>query len=130
MGANDDGTDKCEVFALILDDKSLPFAGGIVSALSYLYLFYMYFVVKTPIFKRHPTNLVIYKCLFEFLFVQQYIWLSSVPASTWYEGDHTTAQNCIGSRSAQIASFFTQFSFLGAELAFFFIAFDRLSLRV
>ena len=40
---------------IILNKYLLPL-GGILSVLCYIYLFYMYFVLNSPVLKRHPTS--------------------------------------------------------------------------
>ncbi len=64
MGINDDflvsnGADydtKCNHDGQIwYDDIILPF-GAALSSACYLYLMWMYFVLKTPVLKRHPTS--------------------------------------------------------------------------
>lgn len=56
LPANQDTSQECE---LISDNHALsdflPFCGAL-SIACYLYLFWMYFVLKSPILKRHPTS--------------------------------------------------------------------------
>ena len=69
--------------------------------------------------------LAIYKCVFDMIFVQQYLWLPFVSATYFYNDDLTTAPyNCIASETAAFFAFLSQFSFLGSELCFLVISID------
>lgn len=64
LGSNDDfilpsdvdTTLKCIDLNDLKDSKfGLPFAASI-SLICYFYLFWMYFIINSPVFKRHPTS--------------------------------------------------------------------------
>lgn len=48
---DDDGDGDCNVVAI----PEFPFAGAILSVISYSFIFYLYYVKKLPTLKRHPT---------------------------------------------------------------------------
>ena len=66
MGANDDFlvpsdkyidlTQPCDIDHAVLHTENVLVTFACLSIASYLYLFWMYFVVKTPVLKRHPTR--------------------------------------------------------------------------
>jgi hypothetical protein len=74
------------------------------------------------------TALAIYKCIFEFAFIQQYLWSPYLRTSAFYDDD-AIDQNmppyyCNASRMASWLSFLTQFTLLGSELCFLIISLD------
>eukprot|EP00981_Chlorochromonas_danica_P001610 scaffold344_cov178-Ochromonas_danica.AAC.19 len=85
----------------------------------------MYFGLNSPVFKRHPTTLAVYKCLFECIFVQQYLWLPFIKSEYFYQNNiHEEPYYCNASAPAAWWAFATQISFLGSELWFFIISLD------
>jgi hypothetical protein len=50
------GNASCVVESDIYQDQFVLPIGGILSTLCYAYLFYLYFVLKLPTLKRHPTS--------------------------------------------------------------------------
>lgn len=66
-----------------------------------------------------------FKCIFEFMNVQQFIWLPLVPDSVLFNHYSTTAPfYCRASTLAAFFSFMTQFAFLGNQLWFLVISVD------
>eukprot|EP01038_Epipyxis_sp_PR26KG_P016219 gene16219-22064_t len=114
------GISGCTALSLLYYDKIILPIGGILSTICYIYLFWMYFVVKAPILMRHPTALAIYKCIFEFSFVQQYLWLPFINTQDFYLHN----QGCKANTLAAILSFLTQFSMLASIGCFLIISFD------
>lgn len=99
--------------------------GAALSILCYLYLLWMYFVVKSPVLMRHPTALAIYKCIFELIFVQQYFWLPFVSTRIMYHHlSDSPPYFCRASDLAGLLAFITQFSLLASELCFLVISVD------
>eukprot|EP01038_Epipyxis_sp_PR26KG_P004541 gene4541-6411_t len=103
---------------------------ALLSTLCYMYLLWMFFVVKSPVLKRHPTTWAIYKCIFEFLFVQQYLWLPWIPTSKFYsifyEDDQIGPNFYCKSTPSVVAplSFLSQFSLVASILSFLVISID------
>ena len=56
IDADGGGTSSCDTLRMISFDKIVLPIGAVLSTLSYLGIFYMYFVVKLPNLKRHPTS--------------------------------------------------------------------------
>lgn len=59
---------ECDIDRTVEHGGTVLRAFAVMSIASYLYLFWMYFVVKTPVLKRHPTRkkftpCFIFKCL-------------------------------------------------------------------
>lgn len=51
-----DLNDSCDSNTDILSNKIILPLGGCLSVLCYLYLLWMYYVVKSPVLMRHPTS--------------------------------------------------------------------------
>ena len=51
-----DLTTKCDTESLIINSSTIFPIGAVLSLVCYLYLLWMYFVVKAPLLKRHPTS--------------------------------------------------------------------------
>lgn len=47
---------SCDIDQAVLERGTVLRACACLSIACYLYLFWMYFVVKTPVLKRHPTS--------------------------------------------------------------------------
>lgn len=64
MGNNDDFlvptnvdlTTECDIDLAVVHKGTILRSCAILSIAAYAYLFWMYFVVKTPVLKRHPTS--------------------------------------------------------------------------
>lgn len=65
--------------------------------------------------------IAVYKCIFEFAFVQQYIWEPFLPNRLLYS---SSTQLCHSSPLAGFLAFFSQFFLLGGELIFLVISID------
>jgi hypothetical protein len=72
--------------------------------------------------------LAIYKCIFEFAFIQQYLWSPFLKTSAFYDDDamdtNIAPYFCNASNMAGWLSFLTQFTLLGSELCFLIISLD------
>jgi hypothetical protein len=69
--------------------------------------------------------MAIYKCIFDVIFVQQYLWLPFVATSNFYSDDATTAPfYCQSTMLTGFLAFMTQVSLLGSELCFLVISVD------
>mmetsp|Transcript_24984 Transcript_24984/g.36877 ORF Transcript_24984/g.36877 Transcript_24984/m.36877 type:complete len:137 (-) Transcript_24984:2738-3148(-) len=94
-----DGEGSChrnDTNAVYKDDILLPI-GASISIVSYLIIFYLYYIKKVPTLKRHPTSLGVKKCLYEMLFVSQYLWIPFVPDSFfWSDEDDCRASHWAG----------------------------------
>eukprot|EP01035_Chromulina_nebulosa_P019416 gene19416-25292_t len=73
---------------------------------------------------RHPTTLAIYRCIFEFVFVQQYIWVPFINNNVFYQSNTLSNNSCAASTTSAVLAFISQFSLLGGELWFFVISWD------
>lgn len=114
-----DQSTNCPTESTIYYSQIVLPIGGSVSVLCYLYLFYMYYIINSPILKRHPTTLAINKCILEFIFVQQFIWLPFLSNDVLF-----IPGTCYATPLAAVLSFITQFSLLGGELWFLIISYD------
>ncbi len=74
------------------------------------------------------TALAIYKCIFEFAFIQQYLWTPFLNTDKFYDDDAIDTgvppYHCNASNMAAWLSFLTQFTLLGSELCFLVISLD------
>jgi len=67
----------------------------------------------------------VYKCIFELLTVQQFLWLPFVPTQQFYNNySSDSPYYCNASTQAAFFAFCTQFSLLGHQLCFFIITLD------
>jgi hypothetical protein len=121
--------------SLVADRVILPLAAS-VSIVSYFLIFYLYYYKKVPTLKRHPTGLAflccpsqflhsaaalgVKKCIFELIFVSQYLWIPLAPIDFFWKSE----DDCVASNWAGFFSFVTQFSLLGGELWFFVLTLD------
>jgi len=110
----------CPVLAnfVIGNELGVTIVGAISTSL-FLYLFYLFFYVRAPILRRHPTSIAIYKCVFEFILVQQYIW---TPYLT-YQQIYQPVNGCKSNDFIAFWSFVSQFSALGSELTLFVVTY-------
>jgi hypothetical protein len=60
------------------------------------------------------------KCIFELIFVSQYLWIPLVPETFFWNDE----EDCLASNWAAFFSFVTQFSLLGGELWFLVLTLD------
>jgi hypothetical protein len=60
------------------------------------------------------------KCIFELIFVSQYLWIPFVPEGFFWRDE----EECVASKWAAFFSFVTQFSLLGGELWFLVLTLD------
>lgn len=71
------------------------------------------------------TALAVYKCILELIFIQQYLWVPSIPNKQFYNDDISEAPyECTSSPVSGYLAFITQFSLVGSELCFFIISYD------
>jgi hypothetical protein len=74
MGRNDDFLyprdvdydTACDKNSDILSNNVVLPLGGSLSIICYIYLLWMYFVVKSPVLIRHPTSKLFYAALFKY----------------------------------------------------------------
>lgn len=92
---------------------AVPITGGISCALL-LFLFYLFFYTRAPILRRHPTSIAIYKCIFDFIIVQQYLWTPFLTSYDLYQQNSETG--CRSNYFAALVSVISQFSALASEL--------------
>ncbi len=67
---------KCNAESTIIYSSTIFPVGAILSLMCYMYLMWMYFIVKTPVLKRHPTSKSISKpkpCLHLVIFSSRHI---------------------------------------------------------
>lgn len=99
--------------------------GGAISCICYIILFYLYFGCRVPTLMRHPTSLLIYKCVLEFFFVQQYMWVPFMDSSSFYDEEYTHFPYCHAATLLSTAgAFVSQFCILGAELCLLVLSID------
>ena len=92
-----------------------------LSMVSYFILFYLFVIDKQPCLRKHPANIMFYKCAMELLFVYPFLFIYYTDDS--FSWDQTTLQ-CIASQSAKFFSFQSQFALLGGELYFLVVVMD------
>lgn len=72
--------------------------------------------------------LAIYRSIFEFVFLSQYLWVPLTPNNIFFDKGSVQNDSCQGSSTSAVLAFISQFSLVGAELWFFIISYDlRLS---
>lgn len=54
--ADDAYGEKCNSVTSILKSEYILPLFGAISTLCYIYIFYMYFILNSPLLKRHPTS--------------------------------------------------------------------------
>ena len=69
---------------------------------------------------RYDVALGVKKCLYEMLFVSQYLWIPFVPDSFFWSDE----DDCRASHWAGFFSFWTQFALIGGELWFLVLTMD------
>lgn len=123
--------ENCHSYESINEASIVLPIGAAISCLAYAYLLWMYFVVKAPIFNRHPTAFAIYKCIAELMLVQQYLWQPFLNTNLFYESYRTIIDNddtikiyCNSSTLAAILSFFSEVFFLCDDFCFLVISID------
>lgn len=134
----------------ISDEKVVLTLGACVSLVCLFAVFFIYFGLNVPHLKRHTSSewliyrcpmiivanitffvaLIIRRCLFEIIFVSQYLWLAFVP-NKFFWSDYSTEDDgdddsfhCETNPHIWPLAWLTQFSLLGAELWFAALAVD------
>lgn len=140
---------KCSGLEIIILSKQILVIFAGLSVLCCLYLLWMYFVRRTPILRRHPTGerfcivmivfpplhhvnvclfsteLAVFKCIFDLIFFQQFLWTPSLKKQVFYSDDLEQPEYyCTSSEIAAFLAFLTQFSHLGGALCFLVISID------
>lgn len=78
-----------------------------------------------PLIVLFGTALAIYKCVFEIVYVQQYLWLPFLRTGAFYRTGYQDAPYyCHATNIAAWLAFITQFSLLASELCFLIISVD------
>ncbi|KAJ1432976.1 hypothetical protein B484DRAFT_429674 [Ochromonadaceae sp. CCMP2298] len=96
-----------------------------MSFVCYIYLGWMYFALKSPLLKRHPTTLLIYKCIVDLFFLHQFLWLPFMENENFFDDDSTEAPYyCSSTSIAGLLAFLAQFGMVASELVFFVITYD------
>lgn len=111
----------------ISDEKVVLTLGACVSLVCLFAVLFMYFGLDIPNLKRHSSTLIIRRCVFEIVFVSQYLWLGFVPHNfLWseYNSNDDDSFDCETNPSIWPLAWLTQFSLLGAELWFAALAVD------
>jgi hypothetical protein len=156
MGANDDFlvpsdvdlSQPCDFDEAVLEQGTALRTFALLSLACYAYLFWMYFIVRTPVLKRHPTSkftfshccicfilifmlgnlelgLAIYGCIMEIAYFQQYLWLPDVGKDYLYSDDASKyPYYCNSSLNAGRWAFLTQFSLIAVQMCFLVISVD------
>jgi hypothetical protein len=101
--------------------KVFTTVGTLLSMVSYFILFYLFVIDKQPCLRKHPANIMFYKCAMELLFVYPFLFIYYTDDS--FSWDQDTLQ-CIASKSAKFFSFQSQFALLGGELYFLVVVMD------
>jgi len=123
--SNPDLYEDCDKVADIYKGEIILPLFSSLSIACYLYVLWMYYALKSPVLRRHPTTLAVYKCIFEMIFLQQYLWVPSIRNQRFFDDDHVVAPySCHATPYAGGGAFATQFALVGSELCFFIISYD------
>ena len=99
--------------------------GGMTSCICYAYIFWMYFVLKSPLLHRHPLDLAVYQCICQFFICQQYLWFENISNDQLYiDYSDEPPIYCNASKVSAILSFITLFLLVMNQLIFFIISND------
>jgi hypothetical protein len=115
------GHPDCYYSNLSQPHKIMTTIGTVMSLLSYGILFYLYQVDQQPCLRRHPSNIMFYKCVMEFIYIYQFLFTPWVDDG--FNWNQYTVQ-CKCSNTALFFSFQSQFSLLGSELYFLALVWD------